>query len=45
VKNTQQWSEKHLINNINLMIHYYHIEILPKEVCDGKKIKKNYLPS
>jgi hypothetical protein len=35
VKNTQQWCEKNLINNINLIIHYNHIESLPKEVCDG----------
>jgi hypothetical protein len=25
---------KKLINNINMMIHYNHIEILPKEICD-----------
>jgi hypothetical protein len=35
MKNTQQWCENNLINNINLLIHYNHIEILPKEVCDG----------
>jgi hypothetical protein len=34
MKNTQWWCEKNLINNINLMINYNHIEILPKEVCD-----------
>jgi hypothetical protein len=28
MKNTQQCCEKNLINNINLMIHYNHIEIL-----------------
>jgi len=27
MKNTQQWCENNLINNINLMIHYNHIEI------------------
>jgi hypothetical protein len=35
MKNTQQWCEKNLINNINIMIHYNHIEIFPKEVCDN----------
>jgi hypothetical protein len=34
MKNTQQWCEKNLINNVNIMIHYNNIEILPKEVCD-----------
>jgi hypothetical protein len=34
MKNTQEWCEENLINNINLMIHYNHIEILFKEVCD-----------
>jgi len=34
MKSTQQWCEKNLINNINLMNYYSHIEILPKEVCD-----------
>jgi hypothetical protein len=34
MKNKQQWCEFFLINNINLMIHYDHIKILPKEVCD-----------
>jgi hypothetical protein len=29
MKITQQCCEKNLINNINLMIHYNHIEILP----------------
>jgi hypothetical protein len=38
VKNTQQWCENNLINNINLMIHYNHIEILSKEICDGRFI-------
>jgi hypothetical protein len=35
MKNTQQWCEKNLINDINIMIHYNHIEIFPKEVCDS----------
>jgi hypothetical protein len=34
MKNTQQWCEKNLINNINLIIHYNHIEILLDEICD-----------
>jgi hypothetical protein len=34
MKNTQEWCEENLINNINLTIHYNHIEILLKEVCD-----------
>jgi len=34
MKNIQQWCEKNLINNINLMIHNNHIENLPKEICD-----------
>jgi hypothetical protein len=34
MKNTQQWYEKNLISNINLMILYDHIEILPKTICD-----------
>ncbi len=35
MKNTQQLCENNLINNINWMIHYNHIEILSKEICDG----------
>jgi hypothetical protein len=34
MKNTQQWCEKNLINNKNLMIYYNHIKILSKEICD-----------
>jgi len=34
MKNTQQWRDFLKTNNINIMIHYNHIEILPKEVCD-----------
>jgi hypothetical protein len=34
MKNTQQWCEKKLTNNINIIIHYNHIEDFPKEVCD-----------
>jgi hypothetical protein len=34
MKNAQQWCDFLKINNINLIIHYNHIEILPKEVCD-----------
>jgi len=33
MKNTQKWCEKNLINNINLVIHYNHVEILCKEIC------------
>jgi hypothetical protein len=35
MKNTQQWCEKNLINNINLMIHYDHIKKMTKQICDG----------
>jgi len=35
MKSTQQWCEKNIINNINIMIHYNHIEILLKEGCDA----------
>ncbi len=38
MKNKQQWRENNLINNINLMIHYNHIEICSKEICDGRFI-------
>jgi len=41
VKNTQQRCEKNLINSINLMIHYNHIENLPKEVCDDYLKEEN----
>ncbi len=29
MKNTQQCCDKNLINDINIMIHYNHIENLP----------------
>jgi len=50
MKNTQQWCENNLINHINLMIHYIHIEILPKEICDvivtsSKSIPKSHMKS
>ncbi len=50
VKNTQQWCENNLINHINLMIHYNHIEILSKEICDvivtsSKSISKGHMKS
>jgi hypothetical protein len=31
--------KKNLINNINLMIHYNNIKILPKEFCDVSILK------
>jgi len=33
---------KNLINNINLIINYNHVQILPKEVCDEWRSKKHF---
>jgi hypothetical protein len=33
MKNTQQWLENNNNNN-NLIIHYNHIKILSKKICD-----------
>jgi hypothetical protein len=50
MKNTQQCCENNLINHINLMFHYNHIEILSKEICDvivtsSKSISKGHMKS
>jgi hypothetical protein len=50
MKNTQPWHKNNLINHINLMIHYNHIEILSKEIYDvivtsSKNISKGHMKS